>query len=242
MSSTSGFEHVPRWQWPEDLNQGDDWDTSSAASSRSSSRASSERASANSSPLPRRRSRPYAQTSIPREEPQRTEPSANTRQKHWRPRQCRICLDTVQPTFNVPSENLPGFLQSTGNVKYEDENGRLLRPCLCKGSAKYVHEACLQAWRHADAGSRRNYWQCPTCKFKYRLARLGVGNLIGSKGKLREKLHCLVAMLTTRSHANILNSGNPHRDGLSLRIRCRPHYQHVCRPLEFFHALEKLPI
>lgn len=66
-------------------------------------------------------------------------------------------------------------------MKYEDENGRLIRPCLCKGSAKYVHEGCLQAWRHADPSyGRRNYWQCPTCGFKYRLARLGAGRFVAS--------------------------------------------------------------
>lgn len=109
--------------------------------------------------------------------------STRPRRTHWPPRQCRICLETVQPTYNVPSQSLPGFLQSS-NVVYEDESGRLIRPCLCKGSSKYVHEECLQAWRHADPSyGRRNYWQCPTCGFKYRLARLGAGRFIGSVGK-----------------------------------------------------------
>ena len=113
----------------------------------------------------------------------------SSRRTHWPPRQCRICLEVVQPTFDVPSEHLPGFLQSSGNVKYEDESGRLIRPCLCKGSAKYVHEGCLQAWRHADPGyGRRNYWQCPTCQFKYRLARLGAGRFVASASKLNQLL------------------------------------------------------
>jgi hypothetical protein len=111
--------------------------------------------------------------------------SRSSRRTHWPPRQCRICLETVQPTFNAPSQSLPGFLQSS-NVVYEDESGRLIRPCMCKGSSKYVHEACLQAWRHADPSyGRRNYWQCPTCGFKYRLARLGAGRFIGSAGMYR---------------------------------------------------------
>jgi hypothetical protein len=76
-------------------------------------------------------------------------------------------------------------MQSTPNVTYEDENGRLIRPCMCKGSSKYVHDACLQAWRHADPSyGRRNYWQCPTCGFKYRLARLGWGKWVASRGEL----------------------------------------------------------
>ncbi|KAF2639250.1 hypothetical protein P280DRAFT_454423 [Massarina eburnea CBS 473.64] len=124
------------------------------------------------------------------EDPNRREDAAGTeaprteqgssRRKHWPPRQCRICLETVNPTFDVPSEHLPGFPQSS-NVKYEDESGRLLRPCLCKGSSKFVHEACLQAWRHGDPSyGRRNYYQCPTCGFSYRLARLGAGRLVAS--------------------------------------------------------------
>jgi hypothetical protein len=112
-------------------------------------------------------------------------PRAGTRSRrtHWPPRQCRICLETVQPTFNAGSDSLPGFLQSP-NVVYQDDGGRLIRPCNCKGSSKYVHDACLQAWRHADPSyGRRNYWQCPTCGFKYQLARLGVGRFIGSLGE-----------------------------------------------------------
>jgi hypothetical protein len=106
------------------------------------------------------------------------------RRTNWPPRQCRICLETVNPTTHMPSESIPGFLQSAPNVTYEDENGRLIRPCMCKGSSKYVHEGCLQAWRHADPSyGRRNYWQCPTCGFRYRLARLGLGRWVASTGK-----------------------------------------------------------
>ncbi|KAF2447266.1 hypothetical protein P171DRAFT_453525 [Karstenula rhodostoma CBS 690.94] len=160
MSSTSGFEREPGWTWPEDILREDSPERASSA---------------------RQRSPPQSSSTASGSAPQDAPGANSSRQRHWRPRQCRICLDTVQPTFDVPSENLPGFLQSTGNVKYEDENGRLIRPCMCKGSAKYVHEGCLQAWRHADPSyGRRNYWQCPTCKFKYRLARLGAGKFVGS--------------------------------------------------------------
>lgn len=111
------------------------------------------------------------------------EPS-RPRQKYWPPRQCRICLETVQPTYHPPFTKLPGILQFASPVTYESEEGRLLRPCKCKGSSKYVHEGCLQSWRHADpAYGRRNYWQCPTCGFRYRLARLGWGHVVSSPGK-----------------------------------------------------------
>ncbi|THW97495.1 hypothetical protein D6D17_06974 [Aureobasidium pullulans] len=95
------------------------------------------------------------------------------RERHYAPRTCRICLETVLPTYNPPSESLPGFLRSSPSVTYESEDGgRLLRPCLCKGSQKYVHEECLQAWRLQNPEAKRNYWQCPTCRYKYRLERM----------------------------------------------------------------------
>lgn len=94
------------------------------------------------------------------------------------PRVCRICLETVLPTFQ-PSE----FLQRP-RVVYEStdpEAGRLLRPCKCKGSSRYVHEGCLQTWRHADPRyGARNFWQCPTCGFQYRLQRLTWARWISS--------------------------------------------------------------
>lgn len=106
------------------------------------------------------------------------------RRTHWPPRTCRICLETVQPTFHPPSEGVPSMFQGPADVTYDSEDGRLIRPCKCKGSQRYVHEKCLEAWRHADPGyGRRNYWQCPTCKFKYRLARMSWSRVISSTGE-----------------------------------------------------------
>ncbi|KAJ6161060.1 Zinc finger RING-CH-type [Penicillium chermesinum] len=80
---------------------------------------------------------------------------------------------------DTPSE----FLQKA-RVVYESEDpdsGRLLRPCKCKGSSRYVHEGCLQTWRHADPRyGARNYWECPTCHFQYRLERLTWARWISS--------------------------------------------------------------
>ena len=104
--------------------------------------------------------------------------------KHWPPRTCRICLETVLPTYSVPTTNLPDILQPRPSVTYESsdpESGRLIRPCKCKGSSRYVHEGCLQAWRHADPEyGAKNYWKCPTCGFKYRLERMRWGRAISS--------------------------------------------------------------
>jgi hypothetical protein len=162
MSASSGFEAMPGWYWPDGVPKNEpSQDTSSSSTSSS---------------------QPRPSQSSTADAPPQTGQGARSKRTHWPPRQCRICLETVQPTLNVPSTSLPGFMQSS-NVVYEDEGGRLIRPCLCKGSSKYVHDGCLQAWRHADPSyGKRNYYQCPTCGFKYRLARLGAGRFIGSIG------------------------------------------------------------
>lgn len=105
------------------------------------------------------------------------------RQKHYKPRTCRICLEVVPPTTEI-EESSTGLFSPKVRVRYiseDPESGRLISPCKCKGTQKYVHEGCLQAWRRAAPLSDRNYWSCPTCKFQYRMARLKMGSWLGSK-------------------------------------------------------------
>ncbi|KAI0756882.1 zf-C3HC4-domain-containing protein [Daedaleopsis nitida] len=65
-------------------------------------------------------------------------------------KQCRICLDGE-----------------------DAELGRLIRPCLCKGSISYVHVKCLQRWRNTSA-SRSAFYACPQCGYHYHFARTRV--------------------------------------------------------------------
>ena len=128
-------------------------------------------------------SAPPRPKSMPKEEP--NQQNSPKQSRTWPPRTCRICLETVLPTLNPPFTTIPGILNPTPSVTYTSEdpaNGRLIRPCKCKGSSRYVHEGCLQAWRHADPDyGKRNYWQCPTCGFRYRLERMAWGRAISSK-------------------------------------------------------------
>jgi len=64
-------------------------------------------------------------------------------------KQCRICLDGPDIAL-----------------------GRLIRPCLCKGSMTYVHVGCLKRWR--DSSASRNFFACPVCHYQYRLGRTRV--------------------------------------------------------------------
>lgn len=109
---------------------------------------------------------------------------APPRPRAWPPRTCRICLETVYPSFPAPTEHIPDLLRSSPAPTYTSTDptlGRLLRPCKCKGTSQYVHEGCLQAWRHADPSyGTRNYWKCPTCGFNYKLQRMNWGRWISS--------------------------------------------------------------
>ncbi|RDA85462.1 hypothetical protein CP532_1013 [Ophiocordyceps camponoti-leonardi (nom. inval.)] len=106
------------------------------------------------------------------------------RRARYGPRTCRICLDIEQPTFPTETTSTLGISSTSSRPTYisdDPELGRLLSPCKCKGSQKYVHEGCLNSWRLANPMADRNYWQCPTCKFNYRLARLHWASMLSSK-------------------------------------------------------------
>lgn len=99
----------------------------------------------------------------------------------YKTRICRICFDEVQPTFE-PLTTTAQLLGQQPRVRYVSEDpecGRLMRPCKCKGTQKYVHEGCLRAWRMA-AGADRNLWTCPTCLYQYKLNRLSWGAWVSS--------------------------------------------------------------
>lgn len=55
---------------------------------------------------------------------------------------CRICLEECPDTT------------------------KLIVPCLCNGSSKYVHRSCLDIWRSVDRDNL-NYGRCNECLFNY---------------------------------------------------------------------------
>ncbi|KAF8759088.1 ring finger [Rhizoctonia solani] len=77
------------------------------------------------------------------------EPAPESETKLPEERQCRICL---------------------AGAEEEAELGRLISPCLCRGSIRYVHVNCLKQWR-VMSQNRSAFWSCPQCGFKYALAR-----------------------------------------------------------------------
>ncbi|KAI1210308.1 uncharacterized protein F4807DRAFT_422821 [Annulohypoxylon truncatum] len=94
------------------------------------------------------------------------EPKASESKKHVR--MCWICHDEVEPTYEDT-----GFLDGIRNRRpkrsYISENGdRLINPCRCKGSVKYVHEGCLKLWMNENP----NAFKCNRCLYQYRMERM----------------------------------------------------------------------
>ena len=46
--------------------------------------------------------------------------------------------------------------------------GRLFRPCLCKGTCAFVHVKCLERWRTSSTNPR-SFYRCEACLFEYKL-------------------------------------------------------------------------
>ncbi|KAL5963417.1 E3 ubiquitin-protein ligase MARCHF8 [Taenia solium] len=63
---------------------------------------------------------------------------------------CRICHESNEPTSDVEL----------------DSCGRLIAPCLCDGSLKYVHEKCIQQWIEISHSRK-----CELCHFEYETRR-----------------------------------------------------------------------
>ncbi|KAL0247736.1 hypothetical protein I308_103814 [Cryptococcus tetragattii IND107] len=74
-------------------------------------------------------------------------------------KQCRIC-------FSGPEE--------------QDALGRLISPCMCRGSMRYVHVSCINAWRGTGANAKA-FMECPQCHFRYQIRRTRVSGLATSK-------------------------------------------------------------
>ncbi|KAG0267209.1 hypothetical protein DFQ27_008990 [Actinomortierella ambigua] len=72
-------------------------------------------------------------------------PEANEFEKR-----CRICLDT--------------------SATSDPALGRLISPCQCKGSSKYIHLGCLERWQQMSPRPSSQF-QCDTCQYQYSYSR-----------------------------------------------------------------------
>ncbi|KAI0147756.1 hypothetical protein GGR57DRAFT_475791 [Xylariaceae sp. FL1272] len=105
--------------------------------------------------------------SPPAEEPE--PPQLNSYGEPKDSRRCRICLEWVRPTYEEATM-LDGIRHRRPKRHYVNEEGdRLISPCLCKGSIKYMHEGCLKIWM--DENPAKAY-KCDICSYTYKIERL----------------------------------------------------------------------
>lgn len=56
-------------------------------------------------------------------------------------------------------------------------DGRMISPCKCKGSMRFVHAHCLQQWRTSSVNSK-SFFQCDQCLYQYSFRRTWFANLL----------------------------------------------------------------
>lgn len=119
--------------------------------------------------------------------------------KEYMTRICRICHETMAPHISRSpvyasqhsatasalslSTNLTNNLKAGGlGPSDKGTNYELISPCYCRGTMKWVHRMCLDAWRAAST-STDSYSRCEQCGFKYRLEP-GWGSFFLSNSRL----------------------------------------------------------
>ena len=64
------------------------------------------------------------------------------------------------------------------------DGGRLISPCMCTGSMRYVHPECLNEWRSQSANPR-SFYQCDQCNYKYNIERTKWAGLLEDERLVR---------------------------------------------------------
>lgn len=95
-------------------------------------------------------------------------------------RMCRICHEDVAPSVSMYPPGLPpSFQRPIVEYRNEDEYGRLIRPCKCRGGMRYIHELCLKRSR-IDSVRPGSLWKCHECGHQFNFKRLTLQRYLGS--------------------------------------------------------------
>lgn len=99
---------------------------------------------------------------------------------HWTypTRQCRLCFEECEAIVELPPA---GSASQNVRIRYcsadDPTLGQLISPCNCTGSARFIHEGCLEAWRK-NAAQKKHFWECNICHYQYQFSRLGWARLL----------------------------------------------------------------
>ncbi|KAG0037925.1 hypothetical protein BGZ82_001569 [Podila clonocystis] len=83
-----------------------------------------------------------------------------------------------QPDFDVDERRCRICLESEDDE--DSASGKLISPCLCKGSSRYIHLGCLEQWR-ALSPRKASAFSCDTCHYHYSFSRPFMANILGHR-------------------------------------------------------------
>ena len=72
----------------------------------------------------------------------------------------------------------------------DEDDGRLISPCLCKGTMRFVHVECLTQWR-TTSQNKDSFFACDSCQYQYSFQRTAWASLLRSA----LVLHCVAMVL-----------------------------------------------
>jgi len=61
----------------------------------------------------------------------------------------------------------------------DEFDGRMISPCLCKGSMRFVHIECLTQWR-TTSRNKESFFACDSCQYRYSFRRPGWASMLRS--------------------------------------------------------------
>jgi len=93
----------------------------------------------------------------------------------------------------------------------DEDDGPLVRPCACRGSAEWIHKACLEEWRRTGPREDAAY-RCGQCKDEYRDA-LSIELLSARLQAKRTNGQSTVFTLDTLASELIAPHLHPHTPG-----------------------------
>jgi len=113
--------------------------------------------------------------------PGSTMPAESTSSWTYPTRTCRLCLEEVPATVTMYPPGLPpSFQRPIVEYKNDDEYGRLIKPCHCRGGMRYIHELCLLRSR-IEGVRPGSLWKCHECGYQFNFQRLTVQRYLSSK-------------------------------------------------------------
>jgi E3 ubiquitin-protein ligase DOA10 len=68
---------------------------------------------------------------------------------------------------NIDIENKEEMICRICFESYEENPNDFISPCLCNGTSKWVHAACLNEWRGTSTNPEA-FDTCMTCKYTYK--------------------------------------------------------------------------